>query len=83
DEFISSEVAMVPNPTSDQITITSDKMSIATIIISDLKGSILISEENINSKTKSISLSQLSAGLYITEIRSENGNSLVKKLIIQ
>jgi len=83
DEFVSSEVAMVPNPANDQITITSDKMSIATIIISDLKGSILISKENINSKTKSISLSQLSAGLYITEIRSENGNSVVKKLIIQ
>lgn len=83
NDFNTSEVAMVPNPAKNQITITSDILNIATVIISDLKGSVLISEENINTKTKSISLNSLSAGLYITEIRSENGSRLVKKLIIQ
>lgn len=83
DEFAASEVAMVPNPAKDQITITSDSMRIASIIISDIKGSVLISEENINNKMKTISLSELSTGLYMTQIRAENGNTLVKKLIIQ
>ena len=74
---------MVPNPAREAISITSENQSIATIIISDLKGSVLISEENINSKNATVLLNGLSAGLYMTQIRSENGNTLVKKLIIQ
>ncbi len=83
DFNVKSNITMLPNPTSENVSfsITNDKIGSITII--DLKGSILSSEDNLSTTQKTISVSNLNSGLYFVKISSENGQSTVKKLIVQ
>jgi glucose/arabinose dehydrogenase len=76
-------LTMIPNPASDQVRLTLKDDLISSISIYDLKGSVLISEENISLSEKKVSVGNLSNGIYLVKITSANGKSFLKKLAIK
>ena len=83
DDFTNSEISIIPNPASDSLHVSINNNLISTITILDLKGSILITEENLFVSEKTISINSLKSGIYIVKIISEKGQSIVKKLVIK
>ena len=72
-----SEISIFPNPVSDQLQIRSEKMNISSLAITDVLGTILFTENNINSDMYSIDISHFSRGIYFLII----DNQLAKKII--
>lgn len=69
-----AELIIYPNPTSDYITISNDKVKETSII--DFSGKILL-----KSTSKTIDLSNLPKATYILNVTFENGKSISKKVI--
>ncbi|GHC54689.1 glucose dehydrogenase [Ulvibacter litoralis] len=83
-EFDSTNnIMMTPNPASESVHFITESGTFSSIEIVDSKGSVVLSEENINASEKNISLTSLSEGIYLAKITAENGNFSIKKLIIQ
>jgi glucose/arabinose dehydrogenase len=76
-------VMMIPNPATDNLYLSIENDQIQEVSIIDLKGTVLISEENINSSEKSMAVSSLAQGLYLVKVVSVNGRSFVNKLVIE
>ena len=74
-------VKLIPNPSSEKITISLTNDSITQIEISDSKGSIIYSEEIENVSEKNIPVSEFKSGIYFVKIKSNSGRSTVKKII--
>ncbi len=81
--FNKNDVMMYPNPTSDtlQVSITNNK--IKNINIYDIKGNIVLSKSNISASEKILQLNNLKSGIYIVKVTSEDGKSIVQKLVIK
>ena len=76
---------LYPNPTSDIVTASwSEGLAVNLISTYDLKGQLITQSSVEHSDSKaSIDCSLLSQGVYLVELKAENGNNLVKRLIIQ
>ncbi|WP_040253673.1 PQQ-dependent sugar dehydrogenase [Psychroserpens mesophilus] len=81
-EFEEQKVTMTPNPASDNLNINSDNNTINSISITDLKGSMLLSQQNISVSDKNIDISFLSKGIYLVKIEISNNTTTVKKLVV-
>lgn len=77
-EFNANSFKLYPNPTKDIVYIDSN-MPINSVQIFDTLGNIVMDKKNTNNK---FNVSNLSNGLYLLRINSNN-RTLVKKLIIQ
>jgi glucose/arabinose dehydrogenase len=82
NDFDAISAHIFPNPADGRVTLQLDQGTIDNISIMDLKGSVLYSEENIQSSTKEINTEALSQGMYLVKVTSEKGTS-IKKLIVQ
>ncbi|MBZ0326055.1 MAG: PQQ-dependent sugar dehydrogenase [Altibacter sp.] len=82
-DYDMEEVVMVPNPASEYVNFSFKSDKIATITILDMKGSVLLSEENILASEKNISVTNLSQGIYLVKVISETGGTQLKKLIVR
>lgn len=78
-----NNIIMTPNPASESVRFATESGTFSSIEIVDMKGSVVLSEENINASEKNILVTSLSEGVYLAKITSENGNFSIKKLIIQ
>ena len=76
DEILSNSILVYPNPVSDNLIVNSD-IFISKVEIYSVLGKKL---KEVKSDLKSISLSNLSSGIYIMKIYSENSFA-VKKII--
>ena len=83
EDFSSSDVAIIPNPASDSLSVSINNSLISSITILDLKGSVIITESNISTSEKIIPIQTLNSGIYIVKIKSENGKSIIKKIVIK
>ncbi len=83
EDFNDFEVSIVPNPASDSLNISIDNHLIKSITILDLKGSVVLTESNLSTSEKTISINALKSGIYIVKINSENGQSMIKKIVIK
>lgn len=82
DSMESVQMTMYPNPAGDEFTIRTDgNTKLNSVSILDLRGSLLYSEENLNTESKSINVESFSQGIYLVRADSERGTS-VKKLVI-
>lgn len=72
-----------PNPASEYITLLLEESTISSITITDLKGSTIASEENINTSQKNVSVNAMRPGLYLIKVIDTNGYTTVKKLVIR
>ncbi len=79
---VENELAIYPNPTSQNVTFSLKNNFLKTIQLYDIRGSLVFSEENISSKEKMVSIENLNSGVYFAKIISEKGESVTKKLII-
>ena len=83
EDFSSSDVAIIPNPASDSLSVSINNSLISSITILDLKGSVIINESNISNSEKIIPIHTLNSGIYIVKIKSESGHSIIKKIVIK
>ena len=75
--FTLNNIAIYPNPVSDQLNIYSENVVIETVAIYSMNGKKVVEELT---ETNSIDVSTLSKGIYFIEVSSEYGKT-VKKFI--
>ena len=71
-------VSLYPNPTSDQVTITSDVL-LNDIQVTDLNGKVILSQK-VNGVSASLNLSNVESGIYMVILNSDKG-SLTKQIV--
>lgn len=78
------ELSLFPNPAKNQITINSSNSAIVfqSVDIYDVQGKLVSSSSNFDTQLITISTKSLMSGLYFVDIRTKEGRSVVKKLII-
>ena len=80
---IFNTVIMIPNPASDSLFLSVKNQKISTITILDLKGSLIFSDKDLSVTEITIPVVNLSKGVYLIKITTQDGNSFVKKLVIK
>lgn len=81
DDFIASTFTIYPNPTSNILNVSGNNLPIRKLGITDINGrAIKTIIPSISSEQMNIDVSDLSAGVYLLVIDTEEGNA-VKKFI--
>ena len=80
NDFNSITLSVYPNPATDFFTVTSEK-NINNINIFNLSGQKVFTQ-TVNNTTETFSTNNLSTGLYLVEITTENGTA-IQKLVIK
>lgn len=78
---ISSMIQVYPNPAIDNVRINSVGTNLQQVSVYDLKGRNVITE-NVNSNEINLSVSDLSSGIYILKVKTNEGTA-VKRLMIK
>lgn len=82
DDFISSKLAVYPNPANDIVTISNNASAVINFVeIVDLNGRVVSSHE-LNATEGQISISNLASGVYMLNISTDQGKA-VKKIVKQ
>lgn len=76
-----SQISIYPNPTSGQITISSEKVIASSITIRNSLGEILLSDRH-PSSNQIFNLSNNPKGIYLLQVETDNG-IITKKIIKQ
>lgn len=80
--FDDATLSIYPNPTNGLLTISCEnKGEVLSISIFDLKGQILFNSSSFHQANNQLDISQLSASLYIIEVKNSQGKIVRKKLI--
>ncbi|MGJ8683006.1 MAG: T9SS type A sorting domain-containing protein [Nonlabens sp.] len=81
DDFSIANVKMYPNPASDVLTIeTTNGMNIATVEVFDILGKEIM---NTPLQNNTLNVSELTQGLYLVKMTSDEGTSISQKLVIE
>lgn len=78
-----SNFTMFPNPAQDSLQIKLPNTTIKNIVIFDLKGRVVFTEENVLVSEKNISIATIKSGVYLVKVTTNSGESSIKKLVIQ
>ena len=83
--FTSNNLMLFPNPASNsvQINLQNTSETIDTILINDVLGKNIKTLTNVSSNQNIIDVADLSQGVYLVTITTENNLKLVKKLVIE
>tara|TARA_B110000240_G_scaffold77570_1_gene88473 strand:- start:1909 stop:2304 length:396 start_codon:yes stop_codon:yes gene_type:complete len=83
-DFNTNTISIYPNPASDNLNIKSTNNNlIKSISIYDLKGSTVLTKDNIGISENNISINSLLSGIYMVNVISVKGISIIKKLIVK
>ncbi len=84
-DFNSGNFIVYPNPTNGlvQISLKNNSDTIQTVTIFDVLGKVVKKVEAVNSNQTNINVSELSSGIYMVEVTTENNLKQVKKLVIK
>ena len=84
-DFNSGNFLLYPNPATDLVQISSNINSgnIESIVIFDVLGKVVKKVEAVNSNQTNINVSELSSGVYMVEVATDNKMKQVKKLVIK
>ena len=78
------DILIYPNPSNNLLKIKIDgRLSIESVIIYDLLGSVVITELLRPREELELDLKGLKPGLYLVKIKGEDGEGITKKLIIE
>ncbi|WP_299335639.1 PQQ-dependent sugar dehydrogenase [uncultured Psychroserpens sp.] len=85
DEQTVSDVKMYPNPAKESLTfdLINTGNQIERINIYDIQGKLIQSQSDFDGQLITISTKSLTSGLYLVEISNPQGNSSIRKLIIE
>lgn len=75
-------VNVFPNPATERFTVYSSQFSIDEVKLINAIGQVLIYQSSINKHQFGIDVSNLAAGIYAAEIKTQ-GKKLLKKLVIE
>ena len=83
--FGSNNLMLFPNPASNsvQINLQNTSETIDTILINDVLGKNIRTITNVSSNQNTINVADLSQGVYLVTITTENNLKIVKKLVIE
>ncbi|MAN49223.1 MAG: hypothetical protein CMD04_00165 [Flavobacteriales bacterium] len=70
---IKYDVKIFPNPTTNELTISLDGVNIVDIVITDIKGKVLLKQSGLFDKSR-INISEYVAGTYFVKILTEAGS---------
>jgi hypothetical protein len=76
-----ADIKVYPNPATDNLIIENLE-NISSVIVTSIDGTIVRDERLVNSTKASISLSDLSPGLYFVSVRTSSQSITVKKIIV-
>jgi hypothetical protein len=82
DNFLTSDFKVYPNPANSVVSIVSINAKITSVEIYDLLGKKVHEEYNLSNNTNIVNVSDLSNGIYLLTIKSDN-KSFTKKLVIK
>ncbi len=81
NDFSISNIKLFPNPAKDILTIqTTNGIKIASVEVFDILGKQIIKSELQNN---TLNVSELTQGMYIVKMISEEGNSISQKVVIE
>lgn len=81
---LKNSVSIYPNPASSLIHIAaSHQVMMSSIVLIDITGRTLITENNLNTNTFTIDNHNLKNGIYFITINSNDGRSVTKKIVIE
>lgn len=83
EENIAETFEMFPNPASESVTLKLQNNKIEAISITDVKGSIVLSNSNLNTSRTELNVSDLNTGFYLVTVKTVTGHNIVKKLVIK
>jgi len=78
DEFSTTSLKVYPNPANDVINIGSNDTQISEVILYDILGTKVLSQNELSNNR--LDISGLTSGVYFMKI-SANGNSITRKII--
>ena len=71
------DVKIFPNPTTQELTISLDGVNIVDIVITDIKGKVLLKQSGLLDKSR-INISEYVAGTYFVKILTESGSREIR-----
>ena len=83
DDVSAASIRLTPNPTSDSVVVGISSGNIQSVKIFGIQGNFISETTAIASAETTISTQNLASGIYFVKVTSENGSSIVKKLIVQ
>lgn len=83
DFSIENSLSMFPNPASENVSFIMKNDTLESIMLMDVRGRIILSEENLSVSNKTVSIASLNSGIYFAKITSGKGQSIIKKLRVQ
>ncbi|CAM3884272.1 MULTISPECIES: T9SS type A sorting domain-containing protein [Flavobacterium] len=78
--FNTENIHIYPNPTQGILTVNSGNNAIQSIVLYDMLGNRLFTELPLQTET-SLDISNLQTGIYILELRSNDNERLIQKII--
>jgi hypothetical protein len=81
NNIIENDFEIFPNPCSSLLNINTSKDYIIDIIIYNLYGQHVLTENNLFNKKNTVDLSKINSGIYMLQIK-QNNNTLIKRLLI-
>lgn len=78
-----AQVTIYPNPANNAITITASKnMQGATVTITNILGRRAMEPVTLNNASSTINVQHLPEGIYMVNVRGNNGTSVTKRLVV-
>jgi hypothetical protein len=75
--------SLFPNPASVSVQLQLENDILKSVEIMDMRGSVLLSSEELSGSTATIETASLSEGLYLLRATTQTGTQLTEKLLIQ
>ena len=83
DEFENNDFVFYPNPVSDWLTVSvRGNATIASIVVYDVSGKTVFTQQTAGLATQNIDLSTISKGMYLIEVSTDTNHKVIKKLIV-
>jgi len=81
---INNQISIYPNPASSQLVVTSSDLALEQIKITDIIGNVVLVQEYLPDALinhQQLDISTLSSGIYLVEVKTQQGSS-VQKLVL-
>lgn len=81
DQILNESISVVPNPASVNVTLNAGDIVIESVQIMDLSGRLVQSHPGVNNTQFTFNRADLKSGVYLAQLRFENGNQTVRFVI--
>tara|TARA_A100000171_G_scaffold53040_1_gene75733 strand:+ start:8229 stop:9638 length:1410 start_codon:yes stop_codon:yes gene_type:complete len=77
-----NSLLVYPNPTIEIVNIEIQNGTIANYELMDMKGSVLIAEEELNATRTRVSTANLTSGFYLLKVTTTTNTTFIKKIVV-